>query len=97
MLRLLTGLGANKVVALDISKALERVWHVGLLHKPKPYRISGQIIGIILPFLSNRWLQLVLHWNSSQEHPINVEFLKVPNFVLHFYYYTLLTFLRCYL
>ena len=33
--------GATRAVALDISKAFDRVWHVGLLHKLKSYGISG--------------------------------------------------------
>ena len=31
--------GATCAVALDISKAFDRVWHAGLLHKLKPYWI----------------------------------------------------------
>ena len=38
---------ATRAVALDISKAFDRVWHAGLLHKPKSYGISGQIFGLI--------------------------------------------------
>ena len=48
--------GATRAVALDISKAFDRVWHAGLLHKFKSYGISGQIFGLISSFLSNRWL-----------------------------------------
>ena len=48
--------GATRAVALDISKAFDRVWHAGLLHKLKSYGISGQIFGLISSFLSNRWL-----------------------------------------
>ena len=33
--------GATRAVALDISKAFDRVWHAGLLHKLKSYGISG--------------------------------------------------------
>ena len=29
--------GATRAVALDISKAFDRVWHAGLLHKLKSY------------------------------------------------------------
>ena len=47
---------ATRAVALDISKAFDRVWHAGLLHKLKSYGISGQIFGLISSFLSNRWL-----------------------------------------
>ena len=46
--------GATRAVALDISKAFDRVWHAGLLHKLKLYGISGQIFGLISSFLSNR-------------------------------------------
>ena len=45
--------GATRTVTLDISKAFERVWDAGLLHKLKSYRISGQIFGLISSFLSN--------------------------------------------
>ena len=58
-------------MALDISKALDRVWHAGLLHILKSYGISGQIFGLIPSFLSNRWLQVVLDGKSSQEYPVN--------------------------
>ena len=59
-------------MALDISKAFDRVWHAGLLHKLKSYGISGQIIGLISSFLSNRQLRVVLDGKSSQEYPVNV-------------------------
>ena len=48
--------GATRAVALDISKAFDRVWHAGLLHKLKSYGISGQVFGLISSFLSNRRL-----------------------------------------
>ena len=63
--------GATRAVALDTSKAFERVWHAGLLHKLKSYGISGQIFGLISSFLSKRRLQVVLDGKSSLEYPIN--------------------------
>ena len=63
--------GATRAVALDISKAFDRVWHAGLLHKLKSYGISGQIFGLVSSFLSNRRLLVVLDGKSSQEHPVN--------------------------
>ena len=61
--------GATCAVAL--SKAFTRVWHDGLLHKPKVCGISGQIFGLISSFLSNRRLWVVLDGKSSQEYPVN--------------------------
>ena len=43
--------GATQATALDVSKAFGRVWHAGLLHKLKSYRISGQIFDLISSFL----------------------------------------------
>ena len=59
--------GATRAVALDISKAFNRVWLAGLLHKLKSYGISGWIFGLISSFLSNRWLRVVVNEKSSQE------------------------------
>ena len=63
--------GATRAVALNVSKAFERVWHASLLHKLKSYGISGQLFGLISSFLSNRRLRVVLDGKSSQEYPIN--------------------------
>ena len=65
-------------MALDISKAFDRVWlaYPRLLHKFKSYGISGQIFGLISSFLSNRQLQVVLDGKFSQEYPVNVGVLQ---------------------
>ena len=63
--------GATQAVALDISKAFDRVWHADLLQKLKSYGISDQIFGLISSFLSNRRLRVVLDGKSSQEYPVN--------------------------
>ena len=52
--RALNRCGPTGAVALHISKAFDRVWHAGLLHKLRFYGISGQIFGLISPFLSSR-------------------------------------------
>ena len=62
---------ATRAVALDISKAFDRVWHAGLLHKLKLYGISGRIFGLTSSFLSNRRLRVVLDGKSSKEYPLN--------------------------
>ena len=85
--------GPTRAVALDISKAFNRVWHAGLLHKLKSYGISGQTFGLISSFLSNRRLQVILDGKSSQEYPVNASVPQGLFLVLHFSYYALMTFL----
>ena len=63
--------GATRTVAFDISKAFDRVWHAGLLHKLKSYGISGLIFCLISSFLSNRQLRVVVDGKFSQEYPVN--------------------------
>ena len=76
--------GATRAVALDLSKAFDRVWHAGLLHKLWPYGISGQIFGLISSFLSYRRLRVALDGKASQEIQLMLEFLKGRLLVLHF-------------
>ena len=74
--------GATRAVALDISKAFDRVWHAGLRHKLKSYGISGQIFGLISSFLSNRRLRVVLDGKYSQEYPVNAGVILGPTLSL---------------
>ena len=63
--------GVTQAVALDISKAFDRVCHAGHLHKLRSYGILGQIFGLISSFLSNRRSRVLLDGKSSQEYPVN--------------------------
>ena len=63
--------GATRAVALDISKAFDRVCQGGLLVKLKSYGISGQIFGLISSFVSNKQIQVFRDGKSSQEYPVN--------------------------
>ena len=67
---------ATRAVALDVSKAFERVWNTGLLHKINSYGMSGQLFGLIYSFLSNRRLWVVLNRKYSQEYPVNAGVLQ---------------------
>ena len=42
----------------------------------KSYGMSGQIVGLFSPFLSNRWLEVILGGKFSQEYPVNDGVLK---------------------
>ena len=90
--RALNRSGATRAVALDVSKAFDRVWHADISYKLKCYGISGQIFGLISFFLSNRRLRVVLDGKFSQEYPVNSE-ISLLILVLQFSYYTLMTFL----
>jgi len=63
--------GESRAIALDISKAFDKVWHAGLLHKLKSYGVSGSALHIIKSFLSNRKLKVVLDGCSSKTYKIN--------------------------
>ena len=63
--------GASRAVALDISKASDRVWHAGLLHKLNSWGISGQIFGRISSFFSSGQLRVVLDGKSLQGYPVS--------------------------
>ena len=68
--------GATQAVTIDIKKALDMVWHAGLLRKAKSSGISGQIFGLTSFFLGNRRLWVVLHGRFSQEYPVNTGVLQ---------------------
>ena len=67
--------GVTRAVALDIFKAFDRVWLVGLLHKRNSDETSGQIVGLTFSFLSKRRLWVVLDGTSSQDNAVNA---RVP-------------------
>ena len=61
----------EQAVALDISKAFNRVWYNGLFHKPKSHGIPGPVFCFISFLLSNRQLQMVPDGKSLKEDPAN--------------------------
>ncbi|CAE1157727.1 unnamed protein product [Acanthosepion pharaonis] len=69
--RTLQNNGEARAVALDISKAFDRVWHAGLLRKIQGYGITGQLYNVIQSFLSNRELKVVHNGFSSSSYPTN--------------------------
>ena len=52
-------------VYLDISKAFDRVWHDGLIHKLKRCGVSGQLLTLIESFLKDRKQRTVLNGQCS--------------------------------
>ena len=78
--------GATQNVALDISKAFDRVWHAGLLPKLKSYVISGQIFGLISFFSVIGGFRLFWMGNLHKNIQLMLVFLKGLFLVLHFSY-----------
>ena len=46
---------------LDITKAFDRVWHKGSLHKFKTIGISGNLLNWFANYLSNRKQRVVVN------------------------------------
>ena len=58
-------------MALDISKAFDKVWHAENLHNLASYGADGKAHGIILSFLKRRKMNVVLDGKSSEDFSIN--------------------------
>ncbi len=63
--------GETFAVALDISKAFDRVWHKSLISKLHSYGFYPSLCFFILSFLSNRSIATVVNGRCSSSKPIN--------------------------
>ena len=52
-------------VFLDISKAFDKVWHKGLIHKLEQNGIGGPLLKILTDFLKSRKQRVVLNGQHS--------------------------------
>ena len=59
------------MVALDISKAFDRVWHASLLSKLPSFGFPPSLCLLMSSFLSNRSLSAVVDGATSSYFPIN--------------------------
>ena len=69
--RVLDRQGETRTVALDISKAFDKVWHRGLLHKLASYGIKDQLLQLLTSFLQNRQISVVLDGQKSSTRHVN--------------------------
>ena len=62
-----------KSVFLDISKAFDKVWHDGVIFKLEQNDISGDLLNIVIDFLSNRKQRVVLNGQVLPWASVNAE------------------------
>ena len=86
--------GATQAVALDISKAFDRVWHTGLLHKLRLMEFQVQYLVLLLLFSVTDGFEWFWMESLHRNIQLMLEFLKAPLLVLQFSCYTLMTFLK---
>ena len=55
-----------RAVFLDISKAFDKVWHKGLLHKLKQNGVSGKLLNLFASYLDSRKQRVVLNGSFSE-------------------------------
>jgi hypothetical protein len=53
-------------VFLDVSKAFDRVWHKGLLHKLKCMGVEGELLNWLSDYVSNRKIRVVINGQTSE-------------------------------
>ena len=61
----------TRAIFLDISKAFERVWHEGLIHKLKSNGIHGKLLDFFIDYISNRYQRVVLNGTTSEWRRVN--------------------------
>ena len=67
----LRNFGESFMVALDISKAFDRVWHKTLLAKLPAYGFTPSFCKLISSFLSNRFISVVVDGATSASFPVS--------------------------
>lgn len=63
--------GESLSVALDISKAFDRVWHKALLSKMRSFGICQELLEWTESFLTDRSIRVVLDGTMSDEYHLN--------------------------
>ena len=80
----LRNFGESFVVALDISKAFDRVWHKALLAKLPAYGFTPFFCKLFSSFLSNRFISVVVDGAISAPFLSPMVFFRVLFFLQHF-------------
>ena len=68
---LLGTLDKSFIVALDISKAFDRIWHKALLDKLPAYGFTRSFCKLISGYLSNRFISVVVDTATCASFPVS--------------------------
>ena len=61
----------GKGVVVDVSKAFDKVWHIGLLFRLKAHGVDGELLSLLENYLQNRKQRVVLIGQTSDWREIN--------------------------
>ena len=61
----------GKGVVVDVSKAFDKVWHIGLLFRLKAHGVDGELLSLLENYLQNRKKRVVLTGQTSDWREIN--------------------------
>ena len=59
------------VIALDIARAFDRVWHFGLITKVRSMGLNGDLLHLLHDYLQDRSLSVVVNDHTSETHPVD--------------------------
>ncbi|CAH1967871.1 unnamed protein product [Acanthoscelides obtectus] len=69
--KLIQSYGEAHVVALDITKAFDQLWHAALLSKLSSYGLPEKLCRWVADFISGREISVVIDGFSSSSHNVN--------------------------
>ena len=55
-----------RIVFCDISKAFDRVWHAGIIHKLRQLGITGNLLPLFQDYLNNRQQRVLIKGQHSE-------------------------------
>ena len=55
----------TRLIFLDISKVFDKLWHKGLVYKLRLFGFSGDLLPLLIDFLTNRNQRVVLNGQNS--------------------------------
>ena len=79
----------TRSIFLDMSKAINKVWHKGLLFKLKTYGVEGNLLNILSNYLHNRKQRVTINGKESGWEPIFQLYHKAQSLDPFYFSYTL--------